>query len=83
MDKAAALLVDAVLEDRKVAVFADYDVDGATSAAQLVRWFRAMGRELMIYVPDRETEGYGPSAPAFRSLKAMGAELVVTVDCGA
>lgn len=83
MNKAAALLVDAVVADRKVAVLADYDVDGATSAAQLVRWFRAMGRELLIYVPDRVTEGYGPSEAAFRRLKEDGAELVVTVDCGA
>lgn len=83
MDKAAALLVDAVQDGRKVAVFADYDVDGATSAAQLVRWFRAMGRELSIYVPDRVKEGYGPSAAAFQRLKEEGTELVVTVDCGA
>src|SRR6478736_5323925 len=64
-------------------VFADYDVDGASSAAQLVRWFRALGQELAIYVPDRVTEGYGPSPAAFRRLKDQGAELVITVDCGA
>jgi len=64
-------------------VFADYDVDGASSAAQLVRWFRAMGHELPIYVPDRIVEGYGPSPAIFRHLKDGGAELVVTVDCGA
>ena len=83
MDEAARLLVDAAEDGRKVAVFADYDVDGAASAAQLVRWFRAMGRELAIYVPDRVKEGYGPSPAAFRRLKDEGAELVVTVDCGA
>jgi len=83
MDRAAAILVDALEQDRRVTVFADYDVDGAASAAQLVRWFRAMGRDLPIYVPDRLTEGYGPSPQAFRRLKAQGAELVVTVDCGA
>ena len=83
MDKAAALLVDAAVDGRKVVIFADYDVDGATSAALLVRWFRAMGREIDIYVPDRMTEGYGPSIQAFQRLKAEGAELVVTVDCGA
>jgi single-stranded-DNA-specific exonuclease len=64
-------------------VFADYDVDGASSAAQLIRWFRAMGKELAIYVPDRMTEGYGPSRAAFERLRAEGADLVVTVDCGA
>jgi single-stranded-DNA-specific exonuclease len=83
MDKAAEILIDALIGERKVAVFADYDVDGASSAALLVRWFRAMGKELAIYVPDRITEGYGPSAAAFRTLKNQGADLVVTVDCGA
>jgi single-stranded-DNA-specific exonuclease len=83
MDKAAAILVDAVVRARPCAVFADYDVDGATSAALLVRWFRALGCTLPIYVPDRLTEGYGPSPAAFRRLKDKGAELVVTVDCGA
>lgn len=83
MDRAAELLVDALERRRPIAVFADYDVDGASSAALLVRWFRAMGAELPIYVPDRLTEGYGPSAKAFARLKEQGAELVVTLDCGA
>ena len=83
MDKAADLLVDALVRDRPMVVFADYDVDGATSAALLVRWFRAMGKDLGVYVPDRLLEGYGPSPAAFRRIKAEGADLVVTVDCGA
>ncbi len=83
MDRAAEILVDAVVGKRPCAVFADYDVDGATSAALLVRYFRALGHPLDIYVPDRLTEGYGPSPAAFRNLKARGVELVVTVDCGA
>jgi single-stranded-DNA-specific exonuclease len=83
MDAAATAIVDAVQAGERVHVFADYDVDGASSAALLVRWFRAVGAELPIYVPDRMTEGYGPSARAFDSLKAAGADLVVTVDCGA
>jgi single-stranded-DNA-specific exonuclease len=83
MDRAAAILVDALERRRAVVVFADYDVDGASSAAQLVRWFRAMGHEISIYVPDRVVEGYGPSPAAFRRLKGEGAELVITVDCGA
>jgi len=83
MDKAARAIEDAIVSGRKTAVFADYDVDGGTSAAQLVRYFRARGRELGIYVPDRMSEGYGPSAGAFESLKAQGFELVITVDCGA
>ena len=83
MDGAANLLIDALEQRRRVAVFADYDVDGASSAALIVRWFRAMGQEIAIYVPDRILEGYGPSPAAFRRLQAEGAELVVTVDCGA
>lgn len=83
MDAAAEAIVEAAERGAKVHVFADYDVDGASSAALLVRWFRAFGAELPIYVPDRLTEGYGPSPRAFDTLKAQGAELVVTVDCGA
>ncbi len=83
MDRAAEVLVDALERKRPMVVFADYDVDGASSAAQLVRWYRAMGHELPIYVPDRIIEGYGPSPAAFRRLKDDGAELVITVDCGA
>ncbi len=83
MDRAAVAIVDALEKGRSAHVFADYDVDGASSAAQLVRWFRAMGSELSIYVPDRIKEGYGPTPAAFDTLKASGAELVITVDCGA
>ena len=83
MDRAAAVLLDALERKRPLVVFADYDVDGASSAAQLVRWFRALGHDLPIYVPDRILEGYGPSPAAFRRLKSEGAELVITVDCGA
>ncbi|WP_420477632.1 single-stranded-DNA-specific exonuclease RecJ [Brevundimonas sp. FT23028] len=83
MDAAATAILDALQAGSSIHVFADYDVDGASSAALLVRWFRAMGAELPIYVPDRITEGYGPSAKAFDTLKASGADLVVTVDCGA
>lgn len=83
MDAAACAIVDALERGSKAFVFADYDVDGASSAALLVRWFRAMGSELPIYVPDRLREGFGPSPQAFRHLKEAGAELVITVDCGA
>src|SRR3990167_6050763 len=81
MDRAAEILVDALEARRRIVVFADYAVDGASSASLIVRWFRAMGLELSIYVPDRINEGYGPSPAAFRRLKAEGAELVITVDC--
>ena len=83
MDLAAEAIVSAMQASESIHVFADYDVDGASSAALLVRWFRALGRDLPIYVPDRLTEGYGPSPMAFDRLKASGAELVITVDCGA
>jgi single-stranded-DNA-specific exonuclease len=83
MDRAAEVLVDALQSRRSMVVFADYDVDGAASAAQLVRWFLHMGHDLPIYVPDRLKEGYGPSPAAFRRLRRDGADLVITVDCGA
>ncbi|WP_303830227.1 single-stranded-DNA-specific exonuclease RecJ [Asticcacaulis taihuensis] len=83
MDKAVNAMLDALERKAKISIFADYDVDGATSAAQLVRWFRHMGHELEVYVPDRVTEGYGPSNAAFDTLKRQGTDLVVTVDCGA
>ncbi|MEQ1609106.1 MAG: single-stranded-DNA-specific exonuclease RecJ, partial [Hyphomonadaceae bacterium] len=83
MDTAAEVILEAIVSGKKVAVFADYDVDGGTSSAILSRYFRAWGRELILYVPDRLTEGFGPTPFAFRALKEMDAELVVTVDCGA
>jgi single-stranded-DNA-specific exonuclease len=83
MDKAVEILLDALEADASIWLFADYDVDGATSAALLVRWFRAMGKELPIYIPDRMIEGYGPSPAAFKRMAEQGAELVVTLDCGA
>jgi single-stranded-DNA-specific exonuclease len=83
MDEAARVIEDAIVSGRSCAVLADYDVDGGSSAAQLVRYFRARGRELKIYVPDRMKEGYGPSGLAFERLKEQGVELVITVDCGA
>ncbi|WP_029007451.1 single-stranded-DNA-specific exonuclease RecJ [Azospirillum halopraeferens] len=82
MDAAADRIARAIMAGEAVAVFGDYDVDGATSAALLRRFFRAAGRELRVYVPDRIAEGYGPNAPALLRLKAEGIGLVVTVDCG-
>lgn len=83
MDKAASLILDAIEVKQKITVFADYDVDGGSSAAQLIKWGRAFGVEIGLYVPDRVKEGYGPSVEAFEQLKAEGNELVITVDCGA
>jgi single-stranded-DNA-specific exonuclease len=84
-DMAAAVerLVGAVERGERIVVFGDYDVDGATSAAFLLRFFAAVGANAAVYVPDRLREGYGPNAPALLRLKAEGADLVVTVDCGA
>ncbi len=82
MEKAAARLADAVEKGEQIAVFGDYDVDGATSAAVLQRYFAALGVAIDIYVPDRQAEGYGPNTPALLRLKAEGAQVVITVDCG-
>lgn len=82
MDRAAARLLRAVEAGERVAVFGDYDVDGATSAAVLARFFGALGIDLTIYIPDRMAEGYGPNAPALKRLKQQGVDLVITVDCG-
>jgi single-stranded-DNA-specific exonuclease len=83
MDKAAARLADAVEAQEQVTIFGDYDVDGATSAALLIRLLGALGLEAGSYIPDRLMEGYGPSGEALVKLKQAGSSLVVTVDCGA
>ena len=82
MDVATTRLVRAIREREQVAVFADYDVDGATSAALLERFFRAAGAPLRVYVPDRLKEGYGPTAEALLRLHGEGVSTVITVDCG-
>ena len=82
MDKAVTRLVAALERRETIAVFGDYDVDGATSAALLRRFFEAAGGRVRVYVPDRQREGYGPNAPALLRLKDEGAGVVVTVDCG-
>lgn len=83
MDRAAARIADAIMGGQKVAVFGDYDVDGATSSALLKRFFKSVGAPLRIYIPDRIQEGYGPNAPALLKLKSEGMDVVITVDCGA
>ena len=82
MDAAARRVADAIMHGEKVAVFGDYDVDGATSSALLKRFFKAAGHDIRIYIPDRIREGYGPNAPALMELRDDGYKLVVTVDCG-
>jgi single-stranded-DNA-specific exonuclease len=83
MDKGAKRLADAVQQGETIAIFGDYDVDGATSAALLVLLLRRLGVEPMVYIPDRLMEGYGPSGPALVELRARGAAIAVCVDCGA
>jgi single-stranded-DNA-specific exonuclease len=82
MDVAAARLADAVARRESVAIFGDYDVDGACSCALLARFLAAHGPKPRIYIPDRMTEGYGPNAPAIEALARDGATLIVTLDCG-
>ena len=82
MDAAVARLTRAVKESELIAIFGDYDVDGATSAAVLRRFLEGAGGRVMVYVPDRLKEGYGPNAPALLKLKTEGVAVVVTVDCG-
>ena len=82
MDRAVDRLVQAIRDGEKIVVYGDYDVDGATSAALLLRFLAAVGAAGGLYVPDRMREGYGPNAPALLKLEAEGARLVVTVDCG-
>jgi len=83
MDAAAERLAQAVLSREQVTIYGDYDVDGATSAALLIRLLRALGLEAGYYIPDRLLEGYGPSGEALVRLAREGSSLIVTVDCGA
>jgi single-stranded-DNA-specific exonuclease len=82
MPEAATRIADAVTSGESIAIFGDYDVDGATSAAVLARFLRFGGVEPIIHIPDRLFEGYGPNVEAVRALAARGATLLVTVDCG-
>lgn len=81
MGVAADRFLRAVADRERIAVFADYDVDGGTSAALLITWLRAMGRPCTLYIPDRIDEGYGPNVPAMAALGAAH-DLIICVDCG-
>ncbi len=83
MDRAAERLAAAVIDRESVTIFGDYDVDGATSAALLIRLLRDLGLHAGAYIPDRLMEGDGPSGEALVALARQGSSLVVTVDCGA
>jgi single-stranded-DNA-specific exonuclease len=82
MDAASDRLAEAVIRAEQVAIFGDYDVDGATSTALMARFLADRGAKPDIYIPDRIFEGYGPTVEAVRTLAARGATLLVTVDCG-
>ncbi len=82
MPEAAERIADAIVRGESVAIFGDYDVDGATSAALMVRFLRQGGIEPIVHIPDRLFEGYGPNVEAVRALAARGAKLLITVDCG-
>jgi len=83
MDRAATRLADAVEAGEPITIFGDYDVDGATSAALLIRLLRQLGLSPAAYIPDRLMEGYGPSGEALVRIAGGGTRLIVTVDCGA
>ncbi|EFM57185.1 single-stranded-DNA-specific exonuclease RecJ [Brucella inopinata] len=82
MDNAAGRIADAIERRETVAIFGDYDVDGACSSALMARFLKHYGVQHSIYIPDRIFEGYGPNPDAMRELAAKGASLIVTVDCG-
>jgi single-stranded-DNA-specific exonuclease len=82
MEAAAARIADAAARGEQVAIFGDYDVDGATAAALLCRFLRGAGLDPLIHIPDRLFEGYGPNIEAVRSLAQRGATLLICVDCG-
>ncbi|NNU16364.1 single-stranded-DNA-specific exonuclease RecJ [Parvularcula sp. ZS-1/3] len=82
MDEAAARIADAVERGETIGIFGDYDVDGTSAASLLFRYFRELGTEPVVHLPDRFTEGYGPSTEGFRNLEERGASLILTVDCG-
>ncbi len=83
MQCAADRIAQAVLTRETVTIYGDYDVDGATSSALLIRLFRMLGHDAGYYIPDRLLEGYGPSGAALVRLAEQGSSLIVTVDCGA
>jgi single-stranded-DNA-specific exonuclease len=82
MEAAATRIADAVIRGERIAIFGDYDVDGATASALLCRYLRHCGLDPIVHIPDRIFEGYGPNIEAVRSFAERGAKLLITVDCG-
>jgi single-stranded-DNA-specific exonuclease len=82
MDAACVRIADAIVRGESIAIFGDYDVDGATASALLCRYLRQCGVDPIVHIPDRIFEGYGPNKEAIRSFAERGAKLLITVDCG-
>ena len=82
MEKAVDRTIKAIIKKEKIGIFGDYDVDGATSTAILGNYFNEINQNIEIYIPDRKTEGYGPSKQGFKKLISNGVNLIFTVDCG-
>ena len=82
MDLASCIIADAVLSHDKIAIYGDYDVDGITSTAIMVKYLRAMGCDVVWHLPTREGEGYGLNINAIDEIAESGAKLIITVDCG-
>ena len=82
MEKAVSRTIEAINRNEKIGIFGDYDVDGATSTAILGNYFSEINQKIEIYIPDRKTEGYGPSKKGFEKLISNGSNLIFTVDCG-
>ena len=86
MEQAVSMIGDALIKKKKIAFFGDYDVDGATSSALMGRYFRSLGLtegdEFMLYIPNRDSEGYGPNKPAIKNLIEQGHQMIISLDCG-
>jgi single-stranded-DNA-specific exonuclease len=82
LEKGADRLAHAIMSGEKIGIITDYDVDGVSSGALMLRFLRAVGSNASVYIPDRVTEGYGPSQRAVQSLKEQGTQLMLTLDCG-
>ena len=82
MDVASRIIADAVLAHDKIAIYGDYDVDGITSTAIMIKYLRALGCDVIWHLPTREGEGYGLNIAAIDEIVASGAKIIITVDCG-
>ena len=82
MEKACSRIYDSICNNEKVAIFGDYDVDGSTSTSIIINYFKSLGIELEYHIPNRFTEGYGPSKEIFSKFKKNNVKVIITVDCG-